>query len=306
MTKIAISAVFIIVVASFMYWLWQRQPRLQQLTAPTQTQQAQEASGQANQESLQIKPADTQVLSQNKITFEGKAKPNRIVLIYSNDFANTTSSDNNGNFTKTATLVNGLNFVSVVFLDNDPKQTQKQTLTYLVVNKADSQKTNVFAGSVKSIFDTVLALTWQQKDKTINVAKNAEIIMPKNPKEEKITPTVSPLSSIRLQDFVVGLGILDKNGQLSANSLEVIRENIPAISAQFAQIKIVTAISKNSFSAIDEATSENLTFVIDTNTEILLGEQKMQTKDITKDKKAIVVYHSEKNQNLVDSLFLLP
>lgn len=303
MTKIAAAAIFIITIAAFMYWLWQRQPKVQPLTTP---QQVQQATPEVKQESFQIKPQDTKIISGNKISIEGKSKSNQTVLIFSNNFAIATKSNKDGNFTKEVTLTNGLNFVQIVYLENDPKLSQKQYLTYYVDKKSDPAKTNVFAGSVKSIFDTVLAITWQGKEITINVAKDANIVLPKSPKDEKATASVSPLSNIRLQDFIIATGTLDKNEQLVAKNLEVVREDIPQISSQFAQITIFAAPSKNSFLAKTDKSSEAITLIIDSDSQILEGDQKMQAKDILKDKKAAVIYHSEKNQNLVDLILLLP
>lgn len=301
MAKIAITVIFTLAIVAFMYWLWQRQPRIPQVTTP----QIQQVTGAEREQSLQIKPQDGSILAQNKITFEGQTKPNQIVLIYSNDFASAVSSDKNGNFSQNATLVGGLNIVQIVYQQNDPKQSQKYTLTYLVAAKSDPGKTNVFAGSVKSIFDTVLVITWQGKDKTINAARDIDVILPKN-KGEESEATGSAFSNLRLRDFIIATGTLTKNGQLTAKSLEVIRENPPQMLAQFAQIKILNAPNKNSFSARDETTSEIVAYSVDKNTEILQDSQKVQAKDIAKDKKALVVYHSEKNQNLVDFIYLLP
>lgn len=302
MPKIILILISGIAITAFMYWLWQRQPKLQQVTTPQTTQQAKSEEGE---QSLQIKPQDGSVFAQNKITFEGRAKPNQTILIYSEDFAIAVSSDIDGNFSQNATLTNGLNFVQIVFLENDPKQSQKYNFTYLVTSKNDSQKTNVLAGPVKSIFDTVLVVTWQGRDKTINVVKDTEVILPKNPQGEESEATGSVISSVRLRDFVIATGTLTKEGQLRAKSLEVIRENKPQILAQFAQIKILGGLNKNSFSARDETTSEIVAYAVDKNTEILQGSQKAQVKDIAKDKKAVIVYHSQKDENLADLIYLL-
>ena len=300
MAKITITVIFTFAIVAFMYWLWQRQPKIPQVTTPQTTQQV---TGEEREQSLQIKPQDGSILTQNKITFEGRAKPNQTILIYSNDFASATKSDKDGNFSQNAKLVDGLNIVQIVYLENDPKQSQKYTLTYLVAAKSDPAKTNVFAGPVKSIFDNVLVITWQGKDKTINALPDADVILPKNPKGEENEATGSATSSIRLRDFVIAGGTLGKNGQLTAKSLEVIRENPPQMLAQFAQIKILNGLNKNSFSARDEITSEIVAYSVDKNTEILQDSQKAQAKNIVKDKKAIIVYHA---QNLADFIYLLP
>ncbi len=87
------------------------------------------AATQANQTSLTLSsPADEALVTTNKVTVSGKASPQAVVVILSEDNQQILTADAKGEFTTSVTLVPGYNSLRVQAYDPDGNMTESSAL----------------------------------------------------------------------------------------------------------------------------------------------------------------------------------
>jgi len=300
LAKYATILILIILFIYGIYWLWQRQPKSNNpQPSPTTTGQTKD---EKNQQDFKLTPNDFSVLTSKKVKFEGTVTPNVYFLIFSNSSQSIGKSDSNGNFQTETDLVDGLNLVSVATVSSNFQIKNPKSLTFLVAKDKNDGDT-VFAGSVKTIFDTLITISTLGSQKSIQTSKSTKINLPVDKNEKAATG--SALENIRIGDYLIVQGGSQKENELSAKKIDVIRENKPQNTKQLILAKILTATRQNLFSAKDQ-NSKIFEFTIGKNSQISIDGKEAKSADIVKDKNAIIVYHPENDKNIVDLVYLIP
>ena len=299
LTKPLILLIFIAILISTMVWLWQRQPKV-----PLSELQSSPATGEAAavkvEEELEIIPGDSQVLTTGKVEFKGKYLPNLLLVIYSNNFQAIVKTDDRGEFAKEVELAQGLNQITAAVLDANLQTAEQKFLTLWVTD--DDEGNTVFTGSVKSIFDTLITVLTPNGDRNIRTGTSTTIDIPK---EENQAANTSAVKNIRIGDFAIGLGDATDRDTILAKTLTIERVNKPQNTKQFIASRTITNVRQNLFSAKDNQDGKIIELTLGKTSQIAIGENQGKSADITKDKTALVFYHPEKNQNIVDLVYLL-
>ena len=307
--QIAKYTTFLILIILFIfgiYWLWQRQPKPQNLQTPqtinTKTQNPQD------QQNSDLKPVDFSVLTTNKVKIEGKTTPNSLVAIFSNDISAIAKSENSGNFQAEVILAKGLNLIDLSIISQEFRQEQKRTLTlYVSDNKNDGS--TVYVGPVKTIFDTLLTASTTNGEKSIQASQSTDVDLPPPPNGEKEDVSTPPLKNIRIGDYIIVLGDLTLDAQdekLQAKKIDVIRENIPQNTRKLVLAKTLTTARQNLFSTKNSTDNQIIELTLNKNSQISLDGKETKSTDITKGKNAIIIFHLDNNKNIADLVYLLP
>lgn len=295
--------IIIIGIGALVFWLWQRQPKgIDQRKPETTSTTVENKQSENNASILVLSPKDGDILDSSNINFSGKTnKVNKIIFI-SNSANDIASVKNDGTFEITETLDNGLNLITVVSIDRDFKEIQKQSLTLYVPTK--STKDNiVIAGLVNKIFENTLTVTTLGGDVTINKTDTATITAPK-PDTNK--PASSPKASdIRIGDYVVAFGTKTQDTQVTASSIQVIRDNKPQITKKYVSVKLASAAKLKIFSGYNLVDNKLIEFKLD-KINVIDNDKKSDEKAIIKDKRAIVFYTSTGSDNIVSLIYILP
>lgn len=286
------------------YWLWQRQPKPKNHQPDSVV--GQEQNGAKREQSLEIKPQDSQVLTDSPIKIEGQSKPDQYLAVYSNGFNYLIQTDNSGKFEQAINLTEGLNLIEIVAFSRDLKEDDKITLTYWLTKK--DKKTmlgsTVFAGSVKTIFENILTLSTPAGEKNIRTLKTTEIVIPTED-ETEIESTKSALDGVRVGDYLIALGNLSQD-TLNAKRLEIIRQNKPQVTKKLVTAKILTQVRQNLFSGRDLKESKIQEFTLTKDSQILIGGQKAESEDIAKNKEAFIFFTTGGGKKIVDLIYQLP
>lgn len=269
------------------YWLWQRQPRLKNEESKP------EGSKQVQIQDEKIKPADFSILTSQSVKIEGKTNPQSYVAIYSNAFGEVVKTDKEGKFEKSVNLEKGLNLVQLVSISPELKDSSDTTLTYWVGDASDGK--TVYAGSIKSILVDNLTVSTSSGEKTIKTSKTTTMDLP--PQDEEKPSTKSVLSNLRVGDYLIALGDLGQD-YLNAKKIQVIRENKPQVTKKLFLGRLLVAPKNNIFSAKAQKDQKIEEFT--------LAKNSKEAEKVVKDKDAIIFYHDEKNQKVVDLIYLLP
>jgi len=304
---IAKYLVILILAASFifaLYWLWQRQPKIQNQEVQTAINSQTIASEGKNPQKLKLSPKDFSVLTSKKVKFEGTSTPNSYLAIFSNTSQAVVKTDTSGNSEKEIDLADGLNLVDLVTVTPDFQTKNKKSLTLLIAQDTKDGDT-VYTGPVKTIFDTLITLTTTDGQKEIRASKTTAITLPKEDDKEKES-IGSALRNIRIGDFAIVIGNLSKEDQLEAKKIEIIREAVPQNSRRLTVVKTLTAPRQNLFSAKNQQSGEIEEFTLGKTSQILVDGKEAKITDITKDKNTIIISHEEKGKQLIDLIYLLP
>ncbi len=276
--------------------LWQLQPKPQ-----TVLSEKSQAASLPPQENQSFEPKDGSVLTAKTVQLKGKTIPNSIVFIISNDSQLSTKTDSNGAFQKDVTLTPGLNLIDVISISADlSKDTQKSLSLYLA---PDSSTGSVAAGIVKTTFDNVITLTTLNGQANIKVTPSSTITFPKD-----VASSASPSSGvadIRVGDYAIALGNTTSD-TTTAQKLTIIRDNKPQNSEQYAAAKILTAPKQNLFTAKTNKDSKILELTISKNSQFSDSGKDAKTDAVTKDKSAVIIYHTDGTKKLADLIYLLP
>lgn len=301
---LAKTAVFIILAIAFigsLVWLWQRQP--QPTTTGSQTPQSatDQAQVEKSQESFISTPGNFTVQTTALVNIEGQSQPNNLIAIYSNNFQNVVQADQNGRFQKEISLADGLNLINVVAFSQDTGQQETQSRV-LYLGKSNDLGQTVYAGSVKSIFDTLLTVTTLAGDKNIRTSKSTDFDIPKDEDEKEAT---SAARNIRVGDYAIALGDSQDEDTQVAKKVEIIRRDKPQNNIKVSFAKIISTVRQNLVS-IKASDNQIIELTLPKKPKIQKGDQESDVKAIAKDQSAIIFYHQDQDKNLVDLIYLLP
>ncbi|MCR4324356.1 MAG: hypothetical protein NUV69_01570 [Candidatus Curtissbacteria bacterium] len=301
--KLSTFLIILAVIAGGIFWLWQRQPKAnrEQIKSEVKTNLGIENK----KEGFDVTPSDQTVLSSPTATFKGKTNPNNYVLIYSNYFQEVVVADKDGNFEKEAKLQDGLNLVNILSLASslkvDDQNSQKASLTFFVLK--DSKGDSVFAGPVKTIFDSLVTITTQAGDQNVRTSTSTEFTMPQAEDEEE--ESKEPVKNIRVGDYAVAVGEETESDSIVAKKFEVIRDNKPQVTKAYATGVILTPVRQNLFSLKNNQDGKLIEFTLTKDSKITLGGQTAKSADIAKDKTAIIFFTTSSDKNNVALIHIL-
>lgn len=298
MTKVPIFAIVFIILSTLIVVLWQRQPNLNQ---NSQEESTQEAQTQEAEETLGILPKDGTVVAKSPVKITGKVTAKSIIAIYSNGNQTVTTATEAGDFEKEVDLGNGLNLIKIVTISPDLANTDEKTISIFL------SKTNVgntlFAGPVKSIFDTLITVTTLSGDKNIRTSKSTNFEIPTDEDEKEATQEVD---NVRIGDYVIATGDASDEDSIVAQGLEIIRQNKPQVTKQLAIGTVASAVRQNIFSVKSTKDQELIEFTLDKNSDVSQDGKEAKNTDIVKDKTALVFYTKNDDDNLISLIYLLP
>lgn len=302
--KTTIAAIiFVIFVPLLIYWLWQRQPKGMTLTQEPLTQGSQNQSAtQSAVQSPKVRIEDGKILKQKKLQLQGQVPPNSLVVIYSDTANAIVKSDQAGSFTNDIDLVSGLNLISISVLSPDYKEIAAKNLTYYQ-DSTNSTNTTVYAGLVKSIFENTITLTTQSGDLPIKKDSSTLVDIPRLPGVQ----TQPQDQDIRVGDYMIALGKAVTNGQLEAKNIDILRDNKPQNQTHYAVVKILSSLSRSTFSAQQNGQSNVVKITTTSDTSYLDQDKEADAKAVAKDRSAIVIFHEDaKSNDIADLVYLLP
>lgn len=297
MTKVPIFAIIFIILSTLIVVLWQRQPKLNQDPKEESTQEAQTGS----EETLGILPKDGTVVANSPIKIQGKVNAKSIIAIYKNGQQTVTTATDAGDFEKDVDLGNGLNLIKIVTISPDLTQTDEKTIS-LFLSKSNVGNT-LFAGPVKSIFDTLITVTTFGGDKNIRTSKSTNFEIPTDEDEKEATQEVD---NVRIGDYVIATGDASDSDSIVAQGLEIIRANKPQVTKQLAIGTVASTVRQNIFSLKSAKDQELIEFTLDKNSDVSLDGKEAKSTDIVKDKTALVFYTKDEDENLITLIYLLP
>lgn len=280
-----------------MYWLWQRQPTLDNNSKITKNPISSPSTQPDIEETFTYSPEGNIIISKERIDFEGNTSPNKIVIVYSNYSQNITRADNQGIYKLAINLAEGLNQITLTSLDESFKETFSKTLSFY--QDTDSEDTKFYSGPIKSTFDTLLTIMVDGEDQIIRQKSSTETFFDESIDDED--------TDIRVGDFVMALGNATKTKDFEANSLFVLRKNKPKNISQYMYGIFTSEVKSNIFSARNEKNANLVEFYLSSETGFLEGSNEAAKDNIIKDKKALILFHEdEENDNVADLIYLLP
>lgn len=303
LVKIILFALILSALIYALYWLWQRQPRQVKVENQNTTSQIQESTVSKDQSPFD--PKENAIIKDKKIKFKGRTTPNSFVAIFSNSNQYISKSASDSTFEKEIAVDLGLNQIGIVTFNTDLKQTDKKSINYyLTSDKENIGDSDVFfAGPVNTTFDNLLTLNTIQGEKKVRTTKLTQVVSPKEDTQEK-SSTSSALANIRIGDFTIAIGKVDKEDILTAAKLEIIRTDKPQNTEKLSLSKIVGSPKLNALAAKENEKLLDLT--LNNNSDIQTGNKDGKQSDISKDKRAAIFWHDEKDKKIVDLIFLLP
>ncbi len=242
------------------------------------------------------------MLQQKKLQLQGQVPPNSLVVIYSDTANAIVKSDQAGSFTSSVDLENGLNLIGISVLGSDFKEIAAKNLTYYQ-ESANTTNTVVYAGLVKSIFENIITLTTQNGDMPVKKDGSTQVNIPKLPGVQAEPQD----QDIRVGDYMVAMGKTVTSGQLETKSINILRDNKPQNQTHYAVVKILSSLSKNTFSAQQNGQSNIVKITTTSDTSYFDQDKEADIKAVTKDKSAIVIFHEDAKANdVADLVYLLP
>ena len=236
--KIIIAFLIVLTILAFIYWLWQRQPK--GVSEPSQKPGSQNQIVATKQEDItvSISPEDGNILDSANTTLTVKTSPNTYVAVISNSFAQIAKADAAGFLQQDETLDSGLNLIQIsVFTTDLSRRVDKKITLYVKSPKNTTSAKLVLAGSVKNIFQKVITLSTDSGEMKINQDKTTKVNYPSP------APGIKSKGdqNIRVGDFLVVLGDNNSNDEISAQSIDILRENKPQICKNIQIIKLISS-----------------------------------------------------------------
>ena len=112
---------------------------------------------------------------------------------------------------------------------------------------------------------------------------------------------------VRVGDYMIALGKSVTNGQMEAKSINILRDNKPQNQTRFAVVRILSGLSKNTFSAQQNGQSNIVKIATTNDTSYFDQDNEVDIKAVTKDKSAIIIFHKDAKANdVADLVYLLP
>lgn len=298
MIKIVAAFIIFLIISAIVVVLWQRQPR------PKNSEESATGSAQSEikqKEDFSISPPDGTVLKSQTVKLQGKTQPKSSIVIYSNDFQNVTKANDSGDFDKEISLTAGLNLIKIVVLSENLETSLEKTLSLYYSD--EDLGNSLAAGSVKSIFDSLLTITTLSGEKNVRTSKSTAFDIPQ---EEDVKESTSEVDNIRIGDFAIATGDSSDHDSIIARKLTIIRQDKPQLLEEIAIGKIASDVRQNIFSIKNNKDSQLIEFKLGKNSSVSLNGEEAQTTDIAKDKSAIVIYTKSEGSNTVDLIYLLP
>lgn len=300
MKKIVLGIVFISAIVLLVAWLWTLQPSFPSHKVLSDKS----ATDSAQQQTSNYDPPDFSILKTTAVVLKGKANSNQIIAISSSGSNAIIKTDAQGTFKQTLTLEKGLNLVKIAKISQDFKNTDEKILTYDV--NSDTSAPIVFAGSVKTIFDTLITVISAGGEKSIRAGSSTAIDIPKEKETGESTPSTA-LESIRIGDYAIAVGDYpDEKGQtdtIVAQKITILRDNKPKNDSSIITGKTLTGVNKNTLS-VKNSKGEIVELRLDKNSIILLDGKEAEAISVGKDKNAVIIYHQLDSDNILDAIYL--
>lgn len=293
----AISLIVIALVVSFSFWLWQRQPKPDENQKSISTVNQEGTREKQEQKAiLTISPKDGTVLNNNEVKFQVETSPNEYVVISSNFTQSIGKANSSGKFELDLKLEDGLNLINIVTVNENSEETQSRSISIYIQESTSSTK--VFSGPVKSILDDLITITTNNGEQTMRWKKSTDLILPTSQNNKEDT-------DIRVGDYLITLGTIENEKDFNAISIEVIRQNKPQNLKKFIAGITLTGVKNNLFSVRNQKDSSIAELTVDKNSVISQNGQEVDIEKVLKDKRAIIIYHSEDDKNIVDLIYLI-
>ncbi|MEK7581272.1 MAG: hypothetical protein AAB512_03235 [Patescibacteria group bacterium] len=305
--NLLITAAIILATGALIFWLWQRQPK--------GVEQKQENKPQITLENpkedkttttLLTSPKDNDVVLENVVKFTGKSSQGDKILIISDSTTDVAATNSDGSFSLEEKLSDGLNLIKIVALDKDLKETKNQIVSFYYQKDTKVKNTKVIAGTVSKIFDNLITVSATSGDQ--NVRTNTQTVKSAPKPAATKSPTPPPKSGsmdIRVGDYVVALGNPSSANELIASSVEIIRDNKPQITTKYVAITVSSVVKSKIFSGNNIQDTKLVEFKLG-KTNIIDTDKKADEKAIVKNKKAIIFYTTQNNENIVSLVYILP
>lgn len=314
MSKIFIPIGAFALLVFLIVWLWQRQPTTPIKTETQQKQATQSAQSQSSSDDP-LKIQNNLVVKTQKAVIKGKINPRDYFIVASNSFKKIVRANEKGDFEIEVSLGKDLNLLDYAITPKDLKKISQNSLAYFQL--PDAQFKSVYAGSVKSVFDTLVTVTTPNGDVNLRTSGSSQLEIPA-PEDETDT-SAGTLKDIRVGDYAISLGeSIDENSQTS-QKLTIVRQDKPLNTSKIVLSQIITSPVKNIFTVKNLQDSKVIELITSTNTQVQLEDQnpsptpspKSSSKtpadsQIAKDKNSIIIYHQEGNKNVADLVYLLP
>lgn len=295
----AITGLFI----GLILWLWQMQPQTPNQTVLSQKNESKQDNAAITKEN-KLEPEQNSIVKNSKIKLKGPTGNYQYLAIFSDDFSKIVKVKPNDSFESDITLVKGINILKLAGFGQQLKRTEEKTLSYYMDNSLSAKY--AYAGSVKSLFDTLITLSTEDGEKSVRTGKTTDFAVPK---DEDVDATAgSALKAVRIGDYAVALGDLAEKSKdtIFAQKLQIIRQDKPQITKKLVVSKVLTTPKNNSFSAQNLDDSKVLVFDLDKNTDIELDGKTVKASEIAKDKTAFIFYFQTEDENTIELMYLLP
>lgn len=296
---LALVAVF----AFTFYWLWNRQPNSTQKKEAVLSEAAQQELPEQKQEGFRTtEPKDNSVILQSKSKIKGIAYPNSYVAIYSNFSSKIVKANEKGDFETEIELAGGINFINLTSFNDALAQEGQTAITIFATSDKKITSQTVFAGSVKNILGNAITVSTKEFEGTISTDKNTTFEIPKDEEEA----TVSAIKNVRLGDYAIALGEIGKDNNLKAKSVEIVRENKPQNTRNFAIVQILTTPKQNAFKTKNDKDAKTIDLTLSKTSQVIIEDKVQKPEKITKNKKAIIIYHKDEGDNIVELIYQFP
>lgn len=306
MKKLVTGIVALSLLVALIVWLWTLQPQPQQVLSDKSNPQS---TSSANPEVKSgIDPADNSLLKSSSIKIRGRAGAYQYLAIYSNNSSQVIKVKPQSNFETDFTLTKGLNLIRLEGISQDFKKVEGKTLTYYF-DPVLKTSTKVFAGSVKTLFDTLISVSTENGEMNVRTSQNTKFDFPKDDSNAEASKD-SAIKDVRIGDFVIALGTPpekdDNKDSIIADTLQIIRADKPQITKTLFISKVVTGPKQNSFTAKSLENDKIISYSLTKNSDISLDGKDAKSSDIVKDKNAVIFATEQDKDTVVDLIYLIP
>ncbi len=307
--KKALQFIFLILflasIGFLIVWLWHRQPKAsepeKQSSSTSKNEQVQKVAEIVKPVTT---PTDGDIIATNPLKINGKTTSSNRVLIFSNDFEDIAKINPDGTYAVEENLKEGLNQITIVFINGDFKEVDKQNLAvYLVPKSTKLNGDKMVAGNVSKIFENLITVSTFVTDTTIKLTDTTKITIPSSAPSKSPTPKQKG-PDIRVGDYIVALGTKLSDNQVAASQLNIFRDNKPQIDKTYSVVKFASPAKLKIFSGSQTKDNKLLEFKLDNNSQIFDNDKKADDRAIAKDRRAIVFYSSK--ENTASLIYIIP
>lgn len=284
-------------------WLWQLQPK-----APGQAVLSQRdtfSNDTADPKETRLEPEENTVIKNTKVKLKGPTGNYQYLAVFSDEFNKILKTKPGESFETEISLTKGLNIIKLAGFGGQFKAAEEKTINYYM--DGSSGVKYAYAGTVKSLFDTLITLSTESGEKSVRTGKTTDFVVPKDD-DDKEASAGSLIKQVRIGDYAIALGnTVEKNKDtIFAQKLQIIRQDKPQITKKLTIAKVLTTPKNNSFSAQNLDDSKIVVFDFSKNTDVELDGKTVKASEITKDKTAFIFYTQGEDENSIDLIYLLP